>query len=227
MKLPDPKSGGYTPTPAGQHMAVCTRFIDLGTQTTQSQWGTKRQRKVMLAWEIPGVRVEWEKDGQRYEGPALHYERFTFSTHEKAEFRQKLEMWRGKPFADSDFGDGPEAFDCKNLIGVGALLQIAHKTDGGKTFANLQAIMLPPGGRAAWAKPEGQLMYLALTAEEFDPMVYQSLSDKMKETIASSPEYQALFPPAPDQGGYNKPPTGGAGGVNDMSDDIPFFPQVL
>lgn len=219
MKLPDPKSGGFTPTPAGQHLAVCTRFIDLGTQTTQSQWGTKRQRKVMLAWEIPAERVKWEKDGQQYEGPAIHYERFTFSTHEKAEFRQKLEMWRGKPFVESDFGDGPEAFDVQNLLGVGALLQIAHKNEGGKTYANLQAIMLPPGGKAAWPKPEGQTMYLALTEDEFDQSVYDALSEKMRETIASSPEYQALFAGSDNQQsghGY------GGNGHADMDDEIPF-----
>lgn len=218
MKLPDPKSGSFTPTPAGQHLAVCTRFIDLGTQTTNGQWGTKRQRKVMLAWEIPAERVKWEKDGQQYEGPTLHYERFTFSTHEKAEFRQKLEMWRGKPFAESDFGDGPEAFDVRNLLGVGALLQIAHKHENGKTFANLQAIMLPPGGKASWPKPEGALMYLALTEDEFDQSVYDALSDKLRETIANSPEYQALFAPAGGGQAGGAP----AGGRSDMDDEISF-----
>jgi hypothetical protein len=221
MKLPDPKSGGFTPTPAGQHNAVCTRFIDLGTQTTQSQWGTKRQRKVMIAWEIPSIRVEWMKDDQKYEGPALHYERFTFSTHEKAELRNKLEMWRGKPFSESDFGDGPDAFDVRNLIGVGALLQIAHKAEGGKTYANLQAIMLPPGGKSAWVKPEGQTMYLALTPDEFDAQVYESLSDRLRETIASSPEYQAMFPSSFSDGGGN-PENGNNGGFDDMDDEIPF-----
>ena len=193
MKLPDPKSSGYIPTPAGQHLAVCTRFIDLGTQTTQTQFGTKVQHKVALAWEIPGHRIEWEKDGTKYEGPVLHYERFTFSTHEKANFRQKLEMWRGRPFAESDFGDGPDAFDVKNLIGVGAFLQISHKNEGGTVYANLQAIMLPPGGKAAWPKPEGPTMYLALNKEEFDPDVFASLSEKMRTTIAASPEYKAIF----------------------------------
>lgn len=213
MKLPDPKSGGFTPTPAGQHLAVCTRFIDLGTQTTQGQWGTKRQRKVTLAWEIPAVRIEWEKDGEKYEGPALHYERFTFSTHEKAEFRQKLEMWRGKPFIESDFGDGPEAFDVRNLLGVGALLQIAHKNEGGKTYANLQAIMLPPGGKAAWPKPEGQIMYLALTPEEFDPETFGKLSERMQDTIRNSPEYAALFPEPDQKQSLDR---------SDMDDEIPF-----
>lgn len=215
MKLPAPNAGSFTPTPEGQHLAVCTRFIDLGTQTTETAWGVKQQRKVLIGWEIPKERTKWERDGVEHEGPVLHYERFTFSTHEKARFRQVLESWRGKPFRDEDFGSHEKAFDVRNLLGVGAYLQIAHKHENGKVYANLQAIMMPPGGKESWPRAEGQTIYLALTPDEFSLETYQGLSENLQNAIASSPEYQAMFrDDQPD--GYSPPPR------DDMDDEIPF-----
>lgn len=211
MKLPEPNAGGdFTPTPAGQHNSVLTRFIDLGTQPG-SQMYPKPKRKVLMGWEIPGERVKWEKDGQEQEGPVLHYERMTFSTHENAVFRQRLESWRGKPFAQEDWGN----FDTKNLLGVGALLQIAHEHKDAKTYANLQAIMLPPGGKETWAKPEGPVIYFSL--DEFDEDTFNGLSEGLQETIKKSPEYQVMFSHAPamDEGQFPPP-------QNDMDDEIPF-----
>jgi hypothetical protein len=215
MKLPEPSSGSYTPTPAGQHNAVLTRFIDLGTQTTNGQYGTKHQHKVLLAWELPGERVEWEKDGVQHSGPVLHHERLTFSSHEKAKFRQYLEMWRGKPFTDEDFG----VFDCRSLLGVGAFLQIAHETNNGKIYANLQAIMLPPGGKDSWAKPEGGVTYFSLS--EFDQEVFDGLSEGLQSTIKDSPEYKSMFSQDPGPSGSDsEDPSGGLS--KEIEDEIPF-----
>lgn len=210
MKLPNPNEGGnFEPTPAGQHNAVLTRLIDLGTQPGSTKF-PKPKRKVLLGWEIPGVRVEWEKDGTTYSGPALHYERMTFSAHENSIFRQRLESWRGKPFTDADFGN----FDCKTLLGIGALLQIAHEHHEGKTYANLQVIMLPPGGRDNWAKPEGDIIYVSLEPDEFDRNAFDKISENLQKTIMSSPEYSIL------SGGVSTGSNSPA--ASDMDDEIPF-----
>lgn len=215
MKLPENNGGTFTPTPAGQHLAVLTRFIDLGTQTTTGMYGTKSQRKVQLGWEIPKERVSWTKDGVEHEGPVLHTERMTFSSHEKAIFRQRLESWRGKPFTDEDFG----SFDCKNLLGVGALLQIVHDTNNGTTYANLNAILLPPGGKDTWPTPEGPIIYFSL--EDFDHEVFDGFTDRMKETIMSSPEYQEKFGKGRSSG-FENSENPGAGVDRELEDEIPF-----
>jgi len=229
MKLPEPNGGGnFTPTPAGQHMAVLTRLIDLGTQPG-SQAFPDPKHKILLGWEIPGHRIEWTKDDQTHEGPVVHFERMTFSMHEKAILRQRLESWRGKPFTEGDFGN----FDMQNLLRVGALIQIAHDHKDGKTYANMQAIMLPPGGKDAWAKPEGDVLYLSLDPDEFDQSTYDKLSNGLQETIAKSPEYQKMFGPMDTgQGNYGhsdparQAPQGGApaGGYEDPlgGGEIPF-----
>lgn len=228
MKLPENNGGTFTPAPAGQHNAVLTRFIDLGTQTTNGMYGTKSQRKVQLGWEIPAERVTWNKDGVDHEGPVLHTERMTFSSHEKAIFRQRLESWRGKALTDEDFG----TFDCKNLLGVGALLQIVHDNNNGTLYANLNAIMLPPGGKDVWAKPEGPIVYFSL--DDFNQEVFDSLTDRMKETIMGSPEYQAVFGVNnQQQNGNHQQSSGGAGygsggrPSGDLDDEIPFAPVTL
>ena len=218
MKLPSPKgNGSYTPTPEGQHLSVCTRIIDLGTQTTETQYGVKSNRKILIGWEIPSKRISFERDGEQIEGPVLHHERMTFSTHEKATFRHRLESWRGKSFSDSDFGDGPDAFDIRKLLGVGALIQIQHAKNGDRIYANMTAIMLPPGGKEAWPKREGEEIYFCLQPDLFDQSTYDNLSDGLRETISKSPEFKKLGVEAPidNDPARQAPPS-------DLDDEVPW-----
>ena len=209
MKLPEPNGGDFTPTPSGQHMAVLTRLIDLGTQPG-SQMYPNPKRKVLMGWEIPKERIKFTKDGEEHEGPVIHFERMTFSMHENAVLRQRLESWRGKPFSQEDFG----RFDMKNLLNVSALIQIAHEHKDGKTYANMQAIMLPPDGKDA-VKPEGEIVYFSLDPDEFNPMDYDRLSDGLKTTIGNSPEYQDIIHGKLDPADAN-------GAYADIDDEIPF-----
>ena len=45
-------NGSYTPAPAGTHIAICVKVIDLGTQRVEWQGDVKLQHKVLLAWEL-------------------------------------------------------------------------------------------------------------------------------------------------------------------------------
>ena len=187
MILPMPGGGNFTPTPEGQHVGVLTRLIDLGKQTTEGMYGVKTQPKVLFGWEIPEHRVTWEKDGAEHEGPVMHFERMTLSMHENAIMRQRLESWRGRPFTEEEFGK----FDMKNLLGIGALFQISHKHDGGRIYANMTAIMLPPGGKDTWPKPEGEVIHFSLA--DFNNDTFDKLSENLQNTIKNSPEYQQMF----------------------------------
>lgn len=212
MKLPDPSKGGdFTPTPAGQHMAVFTRLIDLGTQPG-SQMYPSPKHKVLFGWEIPKERIKYEKDGEVHEGPVIHFERMTYSMHENAIMRQRLESWRGRSFTEDEY----KTFDMKTLLGVGALIQIAHEHKDGKIYANLQAIMLPPGGKANWPKPEGEFLYLSLDPDEFNQDDFDKLSDNLKSTIERSPEYQRMFGKHDDMASISFQEH------DDIEDSIPF-----
>lgn len=189
--LPKPSEGGdYTPPPPGTHPAICYRFIDLGTQKTTYKGEAKTAHKIILSWEItdPDVRME---DGH----PFVVNQRFTWSMHEKATLRKTLEAWRGQPFVDTDFGPG--GFNIRKLIGVGCYLSILHEEKEGKTYANIGAVMKLPKGASA-GELHNPTVFFSLDPDEFDRDVFNSLSERLQETIRESPEYQALVrPPSP------------------------------
>ena len=116
--------------------------------------------------------------------------RYTLSSHEKSTLRKDLESWRGKPFKDSDFGSDGD-FDIQNVIGAACFLNVVHNENDGKTYANIEAVAALPKGTAP-PTLVNESVYLSLEPGEFSADAYERLSDRMKETIAKSPEYQQL-----------------------------------
>lgn len=172
--------GDFKPTPEGQHVMVCNRVIDLGTQETNFNGETKHQRKVLISWELPNERTD---DGK----PVMHSEKFTWSFHEKANLRKTLEAWRGRRFKEEDFKGPPNGFHIKNVIGVPCYGQVIHEQgQNGKTYANLSSVMAFPGKREDWPKLEGEALFLDL--DDFDRAVFDKLSDYWKGVIGASPE---------------------------------------
>ena len=214
-----PSAGGdFAPTPEGQHTMVCTRVIDLGTQVTEFQGETKRQRKVMIAWEIPEQRIKSDAGNQ----PVLHSAKYTWSFHEKANLRRDLESWRGRKFVEDDFKGPPNGFHIKNLLGVPCLAQIVHETgSNGKTYANISAIMAFPGKRDAWPKPEGALMFFDL--DNYDATIFGQLSEYWQGVIKNSPEWQAQFMQSPpDHHGHDDRGRSSGEYPGYLDDEIPF-----
>jgi len=183
--LPKPQ-GNYKPVPQGNHVAVCYRVIDLGTQRGEYKGTEKFLRKVLISWEIPDELMD---DGR----PFTIGQRFTWSMHEKATLRHVLESWRGKAFTDDDF-DGPNAFDIANVIGKGCMLNVVHATNGEKTYANIKSVAKLPKGMEA-PPPTNPRNYVWLSKEEFAQKNFDDLSDSLKDVIMQSPEFKALSDP--------------------------------
>lgn len=179
MYMPPKTGSDFTPPPAGTHLAICYRVVDLGTQQTTYKGTPKIQHKIMLSWELPNETME---DGKPY----VISQRYTWSSSEKARLRQDLESWRGVPFKDSDFGEG--GFDIRNILGKPCLLNIVHRVDGDKTYADIKTVSKIMKGMEvpALANPT---VYLSLDRKEFNAEVFGNLSDTLKETIRKSPEY--------------------------------------
>lgn len=187
MHLPEPTGGGdFEQTPAGNHIAICYRFIDLGTQENAYMGETKKQHQVMLSWELSHALKE---TGEWAGKPFTFHQTFTWSMHEKAKLRQTLESWRGKRFEDSDFGEG--GFSTRNLIGVPCFLNLIHKVGEKATYTNLGGIAPLPQGVD---KPElvNNPIYFALTQDDFEMTTFSELSEKLRGKIMQSPEWISL-----------------------------------
>ena len=200
--------GNFQPTPAGNHVAICYRFIDLGTQLVEWKGTQKTQRKVLVSWELPNeLMAEGEKIGQ----PFTIGKKYTWSMHEKATLRHDLESWRGRGFTEDDFA-GPNRFNVKNIIGKPCMLSVVHETKEGNTYSNIMTIAAMPKGIAAPPAINAPV-YFSLVAEFFDNSTLDGLSDKLREIIKGSPEYQEIVSGAkPRAQNFDR----------ELDDEIPF-----
>lgn len=211
MYMPPPSSGGdYTPAPAGTHLAICFRVLDLGTQAGQWQGTPNHKHQIQIGWELCDERME---DGR----PFTVGKRYTFSSSEKATLRQDLEAWRGRAFTEAELTGGPpNGFHIRKIIGVPCLLTIIHESkQDGKTVAKVNNVTKIMKGQTAPPMVNAPI-YLSLVPAEFDRATYDGLPDFFKETIAKSPEYIELF--RPKNGATVAPSTP----QNDLDDEIPF-----
>lgn len=213
--ITETSGGTYTPTPEGQHIMVCSRIVDLGTQPGSPMYPTPK-RKIRVFWELPEERVTYtDQDGVEREGPVLHSEQYTVSFHEKSNLRKALESWRGKAFSDADFAGPPDGFHLSKLIGIPAFGQIVHEHKDGNTYANLNSIMKPPKAMfdQFLGKIEGAKIFFDL--DDFDQTEFDKLSDRLQERIKQSPEYQRLG------GNYQAPDESENPGAG-FDDEVPF-----
>lgn len=132
----------WEPAPEGLHQAVCIDVVDRGIQETP--FGLKHQVQIrwmlgemMDTFDIPQILCDKETK------PFLVMQTYTNSLNEKARLRQHLDAWRGRKFTAEELKDG---FDLERLIGANCQIQVVHNlSDGGRTYANVQAIV--PLGR--------------------------------------------------------------------------------
>lgn len=136
--LTETSSGtNFDPAPAGPHQGVCVDIVDLGMVETEYQ-GQKRIK--------PMLRVVWEIDAEMADGRRfLVSRRFTASLHEKSGLRAFLEAWRGRPFTTEELA----GFDLDRLLKANCILNVVHRTNGDKTFANVASVtpLLPKMAR--------------------------------------------------------------------------------
>ena len=186
MKIKATESKSYSPAPAGSHIATCNAVIDLGTQESNFNGEIKRQRKLMLTFEL-NEEAGLRDDGKRH---AIS-KRYTASLHEKSSLRKDLIAWRGRDFSPAEL----EGFEVNNVAGKSCMISVAHVEKGGSTYANIVSIMGAPKGVT---NPGASVaVTLSLEPSEFNAMAYEALGERMREIIAQAPEYKALGKAAP------------------------------
>jgi len=140
MSLTVKETSNYVPPPAGTHYGRCFGVVDLGTQPSD-MYGPKP--RIMLMWELPNERVEYEEDGKKKERPQTISKEYGASLGTKADLRKHLDAWRGKPFSKEEL----EGFHLPNIIGAPCVITIQHKPKAaGGISAKVVAVAAVPKG---------------------------------------------------------------------------------
>lgn len=167
------KGGDFKRCPPGTHIAVCNLVADLGLQQT----GFGPKHKVYIRFELPHERTEYERDGQKLEGPMTIGANFTVSLSRKATLRGMLESWRGRQFNKEEL----EGFDLVNVLGAPCQVSVVHETgNNGDMYANIKAIVPLPKGMQ---RPKAENPLLKYSPD--DEADYERLPDWIKEKIRS------------------------------------------
>jgi hypothetical protein len=180
MRAPQNKPKGEL-FPAGTHNALCYGVVDMGRQKTSWQGVDKLQSKVRIQWEVPALRVEFEKDGQKTEGPKVIGKTYTFSTFKGAKLSEHLTAWG---FTDLD------NLDFKELLGKSCLLNVAHTTtDGGDEISYIAGVIQMPAGMEIKSQ-ENPMMYYSI--QEDSTQIPDNVYPWMVEKIKESKEWQSM-----------------------------------
>src|SRR6185295_5305395 len=185
------KESTREPVPAGMAHGICYGVIDLGTQPGNPALMIKAARKVIIMFELPDERFDFEKDGKKLNLPRAISSRFTMSLHKKSKLRPALESWRGRPFTPAEL----EGFDLKNLLGVNGLLNIIHEHRNSKTYANISSISPLMKGHPKKA-PENPTVFYSLPEDPKERIVVPNeFPDWIKKLIMGCEEYVAQQEP--------------------------------
>ena len=136
----DKGGGDYIPIPEDLHLAVCYGIFDIGTQFSERY--QKSIHKVVIVWELPHCRGDFERDGKMVNLPRAISKTYRVSLHKKADLRKDLESWRGQRFAEEEL----KGFDLKKLLGASCQIQVIHNKVEDKTYSNISAITKAPKG---------------------------------------------------------------------------------
>jgi hypothetical protein len=169
------------------HEARCFYVVDLGTQERTWKNNTILQHRCLVAWELLDESYSYEDEdtGETITRRFHIYKEYTLSLNIKANLYNDLVNWRAKEFTPKEL----DGFHMKKLLNAPCRIVIVHKEKDGKTYANVDSIMKAKG---SYPDLESDLVYFSLHPEEFDSEVYEKFSDKMKNKIAESPEFQEL-----------------------------------
>lgn len=207
----DSGGGDFKRVPPGAYIGRCYSLIDLGTQESTGQFGTKFQHKIRIAWELfgedeQGNPLTVEMDGKTM--PMTISKSYTVSLHEKAGLRKDLAAWRGRDFTDEE----AKAFDVSKLLGAYCMVNCTQSETNGKTYTNVAGLTPLPGALKN-AKPAPVHANVIFDLDKPDMKVFEGFHEKLQDAIKKSPEWAQV--------------TGRQGsGFDDMKSDLPEDEEI-
>lgn len=189
MKAPNQKS--TKPVPAGTHKARCYVVCDLGTHKITYKPGQKPKdvRQLLLTWELPECRMDFEdeKTKKMVSKPRYIGVTYTFSTYYKSNLATNIRSWMGK--CDDNF-------DFESLLMEPCLINVIHEQ--GKTNNNVYAKVSSVSAlMTGMTVPdlENDVIYYSIT--DHGKELPQSITDNerlgwLRDKIAESQEWKAM-----------------------------------
>ena len=203
------------PIAPGVYAAVCYGVVDLGTQFNAKF--NKEERKVLVQWELPDCRAEFQRDGQMVNLPRATSRRYTLSLSVKAALRRDLESWRGRKFTEKEL----EGFDLKAILGAACQIQMVQETGkDGRVFSGIAAIMALPKG-APRRKPENPLMFFTFDEAGPNPVLPAEMPDWIRKIVCESREWRNIGA-APQPASTPAAAAARPAAPAETSDDLPF-----
>jgi hypothetical protein len=176
--IPKAKSNHFIPD-AGATPGRLYTIADLGTQESTWQGEIKSNRKVMLIFELPEIKHEF--DPNKGKEPAVISREFTFSSHEKSALAIFLNSWQI---------DVTDEFDLGSLLGKEGLINIIHNESNGTTYANIDSVIPLPKGM----KVENQYNHsVVFSLVDFDQEIFNKLPEWIRKKITKSPEFKVTI----------------------------------
>ena len=204
--------GSFIQVPAGMHLAMCYRIIDLGTQKTEYQGQVRHVPKVLFQFEIHSEDEEGNplltSDGK----PLSTSKSFSLSLNERSALRKDLQTWRGKEFTPEEL----KSFNLENVLGAWAMLSVVHSEYNGKTYANIENINPVPQTVKKAGLPEAINKTAIFSIRDADMALFETFGDGIKAKIEASPEWQEWKGVPKSQ---TKEPSRD---LDDLESDIPF-----
>ncbi len=194
-------------------------LVDLGTHPNPVYGG--EQHKVLISWELPDCRGDFEKDGQKVNMPRVASKRYTLSLSEKADLRKDLESWRGRKFTAAELA----GFDLKAVLGTPCQLQIIEKTaKDGRKISVVGAVMALPKGMTRPKQTETPLAFFSFEEAGEKPELPQGLPEWVSKIVMASREWKEsrTGTPAPASATPSPDPAAPDGGAAGEEDNIPF-----
>jgi len=212
------KGGSFERCPEGMHMGRCYRIVDLGTQKSEYMGQTKYLHKIMLGWEIHGMREDGTPIKMNDGRPFAIFKNYTLSWSEKANLRLDLQSWRGKAFTQEEM----RRFDLSTILGAWCMLNIIERPGSdGKSYTNVAGVSPVPAMLKQNGLPAAINKNEMFNLDKPDMDMFATFTDNLKAKITSSPEWQKLQNKKAD---VPVPKSHAAAGIveQENDDDIPF-----
>jgi len=178
MKFPTGGSGKeFARLAPGTYVAVCDQVVALGLQEGSAAFPAPKYQ-AFLRFQVPGERVDIDRDGETVNLPMTIHSKYTASMNEKATLRKQIESWRGKKFSDEEAAD----FDVASIAGKACMLSVQEVDKGEKVYSTISGISALPKGMPA-PKAEGDVLVYNNDGSKSDTRVFGQLSKWLQGLI--------------------------------------------